>query len=274
MIVEPKEGYPDRVDREYVVVQSEFYAKPDPAGRKVDGAALHVLDGERLRLAQPTHTVFNGFYNGMVREPLPARSGERVRLYVLNVGPSHTTSFHVVGTILDKVYLEGSPANLMRGMQTVLLGASNSAVVEFVIPEPGAYVMVDHQFANASQGAVGLISTEAKGVPSIEHHNIPASATPTDPEAVKGKQTFESKCIACHSIGQGPKMGPDLAGVAQRGGADWIRRWLKEPERLLASDPKARALMKQYHDVPMPNQNLSGPETDQLVRYFDRLDKK
>ncbi|HYM99421.1 MAG TPA: multicopper oxidase domain-containing protein, partial [Aestuariivirgaceae bacterium] len=71
-VVEPKEGYPTKVDREYVVIQSEFYAKPDPDKRKVDGAPLHMLDGERLRAAAPSHTVFNGMHNGMVKKPLPA----------------------------------------------------------------------------------------------------------------------------------------------------------------------------------------------------------
>ncbi len=162
MIVEPRDGYPTKVDREYAIVQSEFYARPDPGDRKVDGAPLHVLDPERLRAAQPTHTVFNGVHNGMVANPLEAKPGERVRLFVLNVGPSRTSSFHVVGTILDRVWFEGNPDNQFRGMQTVLLGSSNSAIVEFVIPEAGSYIMVDHHFANASQGAIGLISTEVK----------------------------------------------------------------------------------------------------------------
>ena len=181
VIVEPRDGLSRRrCDREYVVIQSEFYAKPDPGKRKVDGAPLYVLDGDRLRAAQPTHTVFNGEHNGMVKKPLAAKPGERVRLYVLNVGPSKTSSFHVVGTIFDRVWFEGNPDNQFRGMQTVLLGSSNAATVEFMIPEAGSYIMVDHHFANASQGAIGLISanvkTEAK---DLEHHNLPASATPT-----------------------------------------------------------------------------------------------
>src|SRR5215468_1312009 len=60
VIVEPKEGYPTKVDREYVVIQSEFYAKPDPQKRKVDGGApLYVLDGDAVRRATPNYTVFN-----------------------------------------------------------------------------------------------------------------------------------------------------------------------------------------------------------------------
>jgi nitrite reductase (NO-forming) len=273
MIVEPTNGYPTKVDREYVIVQSEFYAHPDPNGREVDCAPLHVLDGERLRAAQPTHTVFNGVHNGMVANPLSAKAGERVRLFVLNVGPSRTSSFHVVGTILDRVWFEGNPDNQFRGMQTVLLGSSNSAIVEFMIPEAGSYIMVDHHFANASQGAVGLISTEAKpNEAELEHHNFPATATPTDPNVLRAKLDFESKCLACHSIGQGAKLGPDLAGVTKRRSDAWLSRWLQAPDKMLESDADAKAMLAEWNNVPMPNQNLSDAEVADYVRFFHWVD--
>jgi nitrite reductase (NO-forming) len=273
VVVEPRHGYPTKVNREYVIVQSEFYARPDPGQRRVDNAPLYVLDGDRLRAAQPTHTVFNGVHNGMVKTPLPARPGERVRLHVLNVGPSKTSSFHVVGTIFDRVWFEGNPDNQFRGMQTVLLGSSNSATVEFVIPEAGSYIMVDHHFANASQGAIGLISTHVKDVArDLEHHNIPASATPTDPDAVEGKLNFESKCLACHSVGEGKKLGPDVAGVTKRRSDAWLARWLKEPEKMLETDPDAKAMLKEYNNLPMPNQSLSDAEIRKYIKYFHWID--
>ncbi len=269
VVVEPREGYPTKADREYVVIQSEFYAKPDPAKRQAGGAPLYVLDSDRLRASQPTHTVFNGAHNGMVKRPLAAKAGERVRLFVMNVGPSKTSSFHVVGTIFDRVWFEGNPDNQFRGMQTVLLGSSNSAIVEFVIPEDGSYIMVDHHFANASQGAIGLISTSAKSdEKDIEHHNIEATATPSDPEEVKGKLDFESKCLACHTIGQGKKLGPDLAGVTKRRNDDWIAKFLRSPEKMLESDADAKALLKEFNNIPMPNQNLTDAEIQQYLKYF------
>jgi nitrite reductase (NO-forming) len=273
VVVEPRGGYPTKADREYVVVQSEFYTKPDPDRRKADGVPLQVLDGERLRAAQPTYTVFNGVHNGMVVKPLPAKAGERVRLFVMNVGPSKTSSFHVVGTIFDRVWMEGNPDNQFRGMQTVLLGSSNSAIVEFTIPEDGAYIMVDHHFANASQGAIGLISTTAKSEEAeLEHHNIPATPTPSEPAAMQGKADFESKCLACHSVGQGRKLGPDLAGVTRRRDDAWLTRWLKSPEKMLESDPQAQAMLKDYNSLPMPNQNLSDTEVQQYLKYFHWFD--
>ena len=161
----------------------------------------------------------------------------------------------------------------MRGMQTVLLGSSNSAIVEFVIPEDGSYIMVDHHFANASQGAIGLVSTTAKPAEKdLEHHNMPATATPSDPEAVKGKLAFESNCLACHSVGQGRKLGPDLAGVSKRRTDQWLTRWLKAPEEMLKTDADAKAMLKEANNVPMPNQNLSESEIKEYIKYFHWID--
>lgn len=274
MIVEPRGGYPTKVDREYSVIQSEFYTRLDPDKRKVDGQPLYVLDNDRLRDKAPTYTVFNGRYNGMVDVPLDAKPGERVRLFVMNAGPSNTSSFHVVGTIFDRVWIDGNPDNQFRGMQTVLLGSSGGAIVEFIIPEAGSYVMVDHHFANASQGAIGVI--RAGGAPEggseLEHHNIPATPTPTDAEAVRGKLAFESKCLACHSIGGGDKLGPDLRGTTTRHDDAWLTRWLKSPEQMLQTDATAKALLEKWK-IPMPNQGLSDEEIRSYLAYFKWADQ-
>lgn len=136
--------------------------------------------------------------------------------------------------------------------------------------------MVDHHFANASQGAIGLIAAGGalKGdAPSEhEHHNIPATAAPSDPVAVKGKLDFESKCLACHSIGGGPKLGPDLYGVTKRRDEAWLKRWLKSPERMLQTDPVAKEMLTQWK-LPMPNQNLSDEEMNQYIAYFKWADQ-
>jgi nitrite reductase (NO-forming) len=272
MVVEPRGGYPTKVDREYAVIQSEFYTKADPEKRKMDGHPVYVLDGERVRAKAPTYTVFNGRYNGMVEKPLTAKPGERVRLFVMNVGPSNTSSFHVVGTIFDRVWMDGNPDNQFRGMQTVLLGSSSSAIVEFVIPEAGNYVMVDHHFANASQGAIGIINGGAAPGSDPEHHNIPATAAPTDPVAQTGKLAFESKCLACHTIAGGDKVGPDLYGVTKRRDDGWLARWLKSPEQMLQSDATAKAMLDKFK-LPMPNQGLSDAEIKQYIAYFRWADQ-
>jgi nitrite reductase (NO-forming) len=238
----------------------------------VDGQPLYVLDGARVRSKAPTYTVFNGRYNGMVDQPLVAKPGERVRLFVMNVGPSNTSSFHVVGTIFDRVWIDGNPDNQFRGMQTVLLGSSGGAIVEFVIPEAGNYVMVDHHFANASQGAIGVIAAGAAPGSDPEHHNIPATAAPSDPVAQTGKLAFESKCLACHTIAGGDKVGPDLYGVTKRRDQGWLTRWLKSPEQMLQSDATAKGLLDKYK-LPMPNQGLSDAEIKQYIAYFKWADQ-
>jgi nitrite reductase (NO-forming) len=107
-----------------------------------------------------TYVTFNGHPRQYVQNPLKVKAGDRVRLYVCNVGPCGTSSFHVVGTLFDRVWFDGNPMNEMRGMQTVLLGASSGAIVEFVMPEAGTYPFVDHEFADVEKGAVGLFVAE------------------------------------------------------------------------------------------------------------------
>jgi nitrite reductase (NO-forming) len=271
VVVEPKGGFPTKADREYVIVQSEFYTKPDPERRKVENTPVYVLNREKALARTPTYVVFNGRFNGMVDKPLVARPGERVRLFVLNVGPGSTSSFHVVGTIFERVWLEGNPQNELRGMQTVLLGSSSSAIVEFVIPDKGDYIMVDHHFANATRGAIGVISaSDTAAVPESNDH-APAAAM-EDPDAAKGKLTFETKCVLCHSVGSGDKIGPDLLGVTRRHADTWLTKWLLAPEKMQKNDPAAKALIAMYK-VPMPNPGLSRNEVQQILKYFHWSDR-
>jgi len=169
VVVSPKNGYPTdvQVDHEWVIIQSEYYLKPGP----VEGGP-YVLDWDAALLKQPTVVAFNGHKTALIDRPLVAKAGDRVRLYVHNIGPTDTSSFHFIGTIFDRVWYEGNPHNEMRGMQTVLLGASNGAVVEFVVPEPGQYAFVDHEFADATKGAVGkLVTDPGPSVAQPEVHN-------------------------------------------------------------------------------------------------------
>ena len=152
VIVSPRDGYPTdpEVDREYAVVQSEFYLKKGAAD-------LYVMDVDAAQRKTPSQVVFNGHVAALKDRPLYADVGDRIRLYLHNVGPNDGASSHVVGTIFDRVWYEGNPRNEWRGMQTVALGASNGAVVEFIVPEAGEYILVDHEFADAQKGAVGRI---------------------------------------------------------------------------------------------------------------------
>ncbi len=99
----------------------------------------------------------NGDTFTLKEQPLVAKVGEKVRIYINNVGLNEVSSFHVIGTILDDVYIDGNPVIHMKGLQTVMLPASGRAVVEFIVTEAGEYPFVTHQFNHATKGAVGTI---------------------------------------------------------------------------------------------------------------------
>ena len=84
-----------------------------------------------------------------------------------------------------------------------------------------------------------------------------------------GVDLFRSRCSACHTIGEGDKLGPDLAGVTARRSHAWLVRWLKEPDKMIAEkDPIAVALKKQYRNLPMPNLGLSGVDAEALIEHM------
>jgi nitrite reductase (NO-forming) len=155
VIVSPRDGFPtDRqVTREYAIVQSEFYLKaPDN-----DPEGLFLFDMDAAKNKVPSHVLFNGSTKALTDTPLEAKAGDRVRLYVHNVGPNDHSSLHVIGAFFDRVFFEGNPRNEWFGLQTVPLGASNGAVLEFIVPEEGDYLIVDHEFADVLKGAAGRI---------------------------------------------------------------------------------------------------------------------
>ena len=90
----------------------------------------------------------------------------------------------------------------------------------------------------------------------------------------EGEQLFTAKgCNACHSIGGGDLVGPDLAGVTTRRDKAWLTRWLKEPDKVLAEgDATATELFEKYNKIPMPNLGLTDSEVASLVAYFEGLD--
>jgi nitrite reductase (NO-forming) len=152
VIVEPGEGYPGKPDREFAIVQNEYYFKKK--------GEIYIPDTASARLKQPSFVTFNGKVGQYVVSPLKIKAGERIRLYLLNAGPNNATNFHVIGTILDKVWLDGNPKNELNGMQSVYLGPASGAIVEFVAPEKGRYTFVDHSFADAEMGAMGAFVAE------------------------------------------------------------------------------------------------------------------
>jgi len=167
IIVDPKGGWPDHADKEFVLVQSEFYAK--------GGDSLHpaVGDFDHALAREASYVTFNGRAFQYQANPLQVSVGDRVRLFVINAGPSLTSDFHIVGTIFDKVYPDGNPAHALTSVQTWAVPAGSGAVFEthFAADGSGAgtYAFVTHAFADAAKGAMGLIHVGNGTVAAMAH---------------------------------------------------------------------------------------------------------
>jgi nitrite reductase (NO-forming) len=164
IIVHPEDGYPtdNEVDREYVLIQNEWYKYNDLDDMTNGEPSQVVFSSKTLNGGDQPNT--NGTATALQDEPLLAKVGDKVRFYINNVGPNEVSSFHVVGTIFDDVYIDGNPANHMEGMQTVLLPASGGVVVEFTVTEEGQYPFVTHQFNHATKGGVGVLKVTEDGL--------------------------------------------------------------------------------------------------------------
>jgi nitrite reductase (NO-forming) len=155
IIVDPAEGWPDRADKEFVLVQSEFYL--DAKNQSKPGEP----DWNAALERRATYVSFNGRAFQYKDAPLQVAVGDRVRLFVVNAGPSLPSDFHIVGAIFDRVYPDGDPAHALSGVQTYTVPAGGGAVFETVFDKDasgeGLYAFVTHAFADASKGAVGII---------------------------------------------------------------------------------------------------------------------
>jgi mono/diheme cytochrome c family protein len=88
-------------------------------------------------------------------------------------------------------------------------------------------------------------------------------------QASDGEAVFKEKCVACHTIGSGDLVGPDLAGVADRRSNDWLRQWILAPDQVLASnDPIATEMLKKYKNIPMPNLGLTPDQVSSLLTFL------
>ena len=149
IIVDPRQGR--RPAKEFVFVQSEFYTKVLPDSTRT-------IDWDKLLGLAPDYVVFNGREAEYAHHPIPVRVGEPLRLYVVNAGPNRFSAFHVVGAIFDRVYLDGSLAHPLEGVQTVTVPVGGGAIFETRLVEAGTYPFVSHAFADATKGAVGMFA--------------------------------------------------------------------------------------------------------------------
>jgi copper-containing nitrite reductase len=162
ILIEPEAGLP-KVDREFYVLQSEFYTKPPVKGKTLEYSPEDGL------MEQPRFVVFNGRTDSLTgTNALQVKTGERVRIYFGNAGPNLDSSFHVVGAVFDKLYREGDllspPA---RSVGVTLVPAAGTAVMELEFDVPGQYTMMDHSIFRTKKGALGTINVTGPPRPDL-----------------------------------------------------------------------------------------------------------
>ena len=232
ILVEPEGGLP-KVDKEYYIMQGDFYTKGD------NGApGLQAFDMTKAVEEDADYVVFNGKVGSLTGDnAITANVGETVRLYMGNGGPNLVSSFHVIGEIFDKVYVEGG-STINENVQTTLIPAGGAAIVEFKVDVPGTFILVDHSIFRAfNKGALGMLKVKGEEnkqlYSGVKQEGIyhPEGGTiqemPSDGKVVtapvgekslsdkiaSGKSLYNKTCFACHQAnGEGiPNAFPPLA---------------------------------------------------------------
>ena len=144
MVVKPKGLEPAR---DLMITQQEFYlGEPGKVGNM-----------KKMEAKAPDAITFNGYANQYADHPIVVKKGEKVRIWLMNAGPSIWSAFHVIGTVFDRTVIEGVEGH---HSQTVNLAPSQGGFVEFTLEEEGNYPFVTHSFGDMVKGAMGVISTE------------------------------------------------------------------------------------------------------------------
>ena len=162
IIIDPPELAP--VAKEFVMVQSELYLGPQ--GKEGDLTKMQDEDFDAV--------VFNGYWNQYAFAPIDVEANERIRVWVIDDGPSENSAFHIVGTIFDTVWKEGSyllqPDGRQGGSQVLDLQPAQGGFVEFTLAEDGFYPMVTHKFSNVGKGALGMFRAGDVEMPEAAGH--------------------------------------------------------------------------------------------------------
>jgi nitrite reductase (NO-forming) len=296
ILVEPKEGLTP-VNKEYYVMQGEFYTN----GRFGE-EGLQVFDQNKAIDERPTYVVFNGAVGSLVGDKaITANVGDTVRLFVGNGGPNLVSSFHVIGEIFDNLYPEGGTVAAQHNVQTTMIPAGGSAIVEFKVQVPGTYILVDHSLFRAfNKGALGMLkvsgpenllaysgkevdavylgrqatagSEAEKRIASLQAeikqaiHSDPKIAGLTrEIQIAKGKQIFMQTCFVCHQVtGEGlPGQIPPLAK------SDFLMADKERSIRFVLRGQTGEIVVngKKFNGTMAPLNNLSDDEIANALTY-------
>ena len=214
-----------------------------------------------------------------VQNLLGERMGKDIFFYSISIDPEHDTP-QALKAYAEKfgvgpgwLFLTGKPEDIQAVVKKIGLSRASDAANKdghtaslMVGDVPGGQWMrnsaVDNpQFLAATIGNFLGWKDQKRG-PSY------ADARPLT--VGQGEILFGSRCGACHTVGQGDRVGPDLAGVTARRDRAWLTRYVAEPDKMLAeSDPIAVALFNKYKAVRMPNLRMGSGEVAAVLSYLD-----
>ena len=230
IFVQPKDGLPP-VDHEYYVMQGEVYT----AGRFGE-QGLQAFDPDKANDERPPYVVFNGAVGSLVGDQaLQAKVGESVRIYFGNGGPNLTSSFHIIGEIMDGVRGDGATRVSDHDVQTVSVPPGSATIVEFRTPEAGTYVIVDHALSRAfGKGALGNLRVTGPEDASIYSGKISGYGLRRDD---RGNERRPESAPARIEAGRRPGRGRGRAGRRSDAGGPHGARAACFPDRLLRLPP-------------------------------------
>lgn len=286
ILVEPEEGLPP-VDREYYVMQGDFYTEGEYGAQ-----GLQAFDMRKAIKEDADYVVFNGRVGALTGDgALTAKVGETVRIYMGNGGPNLVSSFHIIGEIFDKVYVEGADL-INENVQTTLIPAGGAAIVEFKVNVPGELVLVDHSIFRAfNKGALGVMNVsgpenpkvfkgtiqegiylpEGGGIQTMPHlAGKKKEATEivelTLQEKIElGKKVYGKTCFACHQAnGEGIEGAfPPLAN------ADYLNDDVNRAIQVVLRGKMGEITVngKKYNSA-MPAQGITEAETAAVMTYI------
>jgi nitrite reductase (NO-forming) len=282
ILVEPEGGLPP-VDKEFYVMQGDFYTEG-----KFGQPGYQPFDMQKAIDENPDYVVFNGKVNSLTGDnALTANAGETVRIFFGNGGPNLASSFHVIGEIFDRVYVDGGD-QINYNVGTTLIPAGGAAILEFKADVPSNLVLVDHSIFRAfNKGALGIISVTGDDNPAIFAgeimegiykpegsiiQNMPKDVTNLEvPKELNksdkieaGKKLYMQACFACHQA-NGEGIANAFPPLAQ---ADYLN---EDEDR--AIDALIHGLSgeitvngKKYNSI-MPSQQLTDDEVANVLTY-------
>lgn len=216
----------------------------------------------------------------LVQDRIAERLGKSVYIYSISLDPKNDTPAalkkysEAFGTRPGWLFLTGKPDELHEIRYK--LGERSRSLAEH---RNDVVLGNDHtgQWGRSSVMAnISLLVQQIEDMdPKIRQARRPAAYGSKRAKLYKltkqpGQALFLKACAACHTIGMGQHIGPDLEGVASRRSRDWIVSYMIRPDKMRRQrDPIAMSLRKRFPGVVMPNLGLAKADADDLLVYLD-----